>query len=152
METESQSVVSYFLSPEAVKAGILFCAPRKGDAGFDLPALGSISIPPSDRMLIPTGLHIAIPEGWVGLVRDRSSVALRGGLVTAGVIDSSYRGEIRVLMHNLGSAPLTFNTGERIAQMLILPHHLGSTLVQSHSVEDLGVTDRQQNGFGSTGA
>jgi dUTP pyrophosphatase len=100
---------------------------------------------------VPTGVHLAIPIGWVGLVRDRSSVALKGGVTAAGVIDAGYRGEVKVIMHNLGTEPLVFNPGDRIAQCVILQHFIGEDVVEAKELDSLGNTARGQNGFGSTG-
>lgn len=140
-----------FLSDEAQRAGLVVKLPRPLDAGFDLPCLEPVTVKSQDMALIRTGVHVSIPVGWVGLVRDRSSVALRGGVTSAGVIDSSYRGEIKVVMHNLGSDDLVFGTGDRIAQCLVLPHFDSSSAVLVSSLEDLGDTERGDGGFGSTG-
>jgi dUTP pyrophosphatase len=145
----NEPCLSFYLNDEAVARDISFSAPRAGDAGFDLRCLESTSIDPQTFKLIRTGLHIAVPTGWVALVRDRSSVALRGGVVAAGVIDASYRGEVHVLIHNFGLETLRFEQGERVAQCVVVPH-LGSA--QSvDSVDMLGSTERGSGGFGSTG-
>lgn len=142
----------FFLSEEAKASGINFAAPRPGDAGFDLQSLGEQEIAPRGFALLRTGLHVAIPSGWVGLIRDRSSVALRGGACTAGVIDSSYRGELKIAMHNLSQEPLRFASGERIAQCIVIPHFISELpVVQSASLDELGDTARGAAGFGSTG-
>ena len=107
----SGQVLKYYLNDEARACGIELKIPRALDAGFDLPCLTPTTIEPNGFALIKTGLHFSIPEGWVGLLRDRSSsVALRGGAITAGVIDASYRGEVKVAMHNLGKEPLVFES------------------------------------------
>lgn len=141
----------YFLSQSAQAAGVTFTAPRSLDAGFDLRCSESVSIPAGQSALIPTGLFLAIPPGWVGLVRDRSSVAMRGGVSAAGVIDSGYRGEVKVLLYNLGSAALRFEVGEKVAQCVMVPHLDGSELVAATSLDELGDTARGSGGFGSTG-
>ena len=144
-------ILKYCLSTEAKRAGIKLGIPRAQDAGFDLPSLHDLNIPPSGFVLVSTGVHLAIPPGWVGLLRDRSSVALRGGAVTAGVIDSSYRGEVRVAMHNLSLEPLVFQAGERIAQLLVVPHLEGGCSEEVELCDQLGESERGQGGFGSTG-
>lgn len=142
---------SVFVGPEAEAAGLDFRAPREGDAGFDLPALEDVAIAPGKCVAIRTGIHISIPIGYVGLVRDRSSVALKAGACTAGVIDSSYRGEVKVVMHNLGENLLEFKSGDRVAQLLVIPHLTGGNLRKVDSLVDLGSTQRNVAGFGSTG-
>ena len=144
-------VVRFFLTEEARNVNLVFRAPRELDAGFDLPSLEAASIPPGGFALIRTGVHLSIPENWVGLLRDRSSVAMRGGAITAGVIDASYRGEVKVAMHNFGKETLQFKLGERIAQCLIVPHLPGTQSEEVSSLDDLGGTERGDGGFGSTG-
>ena len=147
---------SYYLTDEARSLGLKFSLPRGGDAGFDLPSCGEQVIDPGSLALLRTGVHIAIPDGYVGLVRDRSSVALKGGVVVAGVIDSSYRGEVKVAMHNLSKEALVFASGERLAQCLLVPclgaaHFTAESFVEASSIADLGKTVRGSGGFGSTG-
>lgn len=102
--------MNYYLSPEAIEAGCVFEQPRDGDAGYDIYAvdapifLGKVTdMPfiPGKQWVINTGLHVAIPQGYVGIIKDRSSMASRGIHVLGGVIDSSYRGEIKVVMIKL---------------------------------------------------
>lgn len=150
-EMEQGPVLKYYLTGEAKQAGVAFSPPRAMDAGFDLPSLGEVSIPAGGFALLRTGVHLAIPDGWVGLVRDRSSVALKGGAVTAGVIDSAYRGEVKVAMHNLSGAPLSFKCGERIAQLVVVQHLEGAQCAEVKSIEQLGESERGGGGFGSTG-
>ncbi|MFN8388866.1 MAG: dUTP diphosphatase [Bdellovibrionota bacterium] len=145
------AVLKYFVNDEAKSAGIGLRVPRELDAGFDLPALRQTTILPGAFALIETGVHLAIPEGWVGIIRDRSSVALRGGITSAGVIDASYRGEVKVAFRNLGAEPIVFQPGDRIAQCVVLPHLTGSHSVAVESLDALGDTERGQGGFGSTG-
>jgi len=144
--------LSYYLCPEAKANGITFAPPRALDAGFDLPCLNPITIEPMSRAAVRTGLHIAIPEGWVGLVRDRSSVALKGVMTLAGVIDSAYRGELKIVMYNSGPKAVTFASGERIAQCLVIPHLVCEVALEVESLDLLGATERGDGGFGSTGA
>ena len=145
------AVLHYFLNSEAEVRGVEFLAPRELDAGFDLPSLDSITVEPGAFALLRTGVHLAVPEGWVGLVRDRSSVALKGGMTVAGVIDASYRGEVKIAFYNFSKAPLTFEVGDRIAQIIILPHLPGTQSTKIELLEGLGETMRGAGGFGSTG-
>lgn len=124
----------------------------KGSAGLDLPAAidGEIVIAPLGRAVVPTGLQMAIPEGFEGQVRPRSGLAFRHGLSVTnspGTIDSDYRGEVKVLLVNLGSEPMSITRGMRIAQLVIAP--VQQTLIVE--VEELDATQRGAGGFGSTG-
>lgn len=121
-------------------------------AGMDLRANISepIVLKPLERRLIPTGLHIALPQGYEAQVRPRSGLALKHGITvlnTPGTIDADYRGEIGVVLINLSSEPFTVNDGERIAQMVIAKHET-ATFVE---VETLDETERGQGGYGHTG-
>ena len=118
------------------------------DAGMDLYSNETITLQPQERKLISTGIAMAIPSGYVGLIWDKSGIAANHGLKTmAGVIDSGYRGEIKILIHNLSSRPYTVQSGTKIAQMLIQP------VVQNEIIEvkELDDTSRGVGGFGSTG-
>lgn len=121
-------------------------------AGFDLRAAvdESKTLAPGERALIPTGISIAIPPGFEGQVRARSGLALKHGiaLVNApGTIDADYRGEIGVIVVNLGQEPFTFHRGDRIAQLVIAP----VVMAELDLVETLSATERGGGGFGSTG-
>ncbi len=117
-------------------------------AGADLVAAAEITLAPGERAAVPTGLHLAIPEGYVGLVWPRSGLALRQGIDTmAGVIDSDYRGEVKVVLINHGESAFTIKSGDRIAQLLVQP----VLPVEYVRVEALPASDRGENGFGSTG-
>lgn len=120
----------------------------EGSAGYDLRAAGgTYCLMPGERGLIETGFAWEIPEGMVGLIRPRSGKAVRYGLhVMAGVIDSDYRGEVKVLLKNLGDSPVEIKQGERIAQMVVTMFY-GAELVE---VDDLDDTERDEGGFGST--
>ncbi len=97
-----------------------------------------------------TGLHLEIPIGYAGVVKDRSSVAAAGLHCLAGVIDSSYRGELKVLIVNLGQSAYTIQIGQKIAQLLLAPVHVEEiSLVES--LEELSASKRGTGGFGSTG-
>lgn len=123
-----------------------------GAAGMDLQAAigAALVLKPGERVLVPTGLQIAVPLGHEAQVRPRSGLALKHGVTclnTPGTIDSDYRGEVQVILVNLGSEPLTIERGMRIAQLVIAP------VVQAawQSVEKLDATQRGAGGFGSTG-
>ena len=121
-------------------------------AGMDLRANLSepITLHPMERRLIPTGLHIALPEGYEAQVRPRSGLALKHGLTvlnTPGTIDADYRGEIGVVLINLSQQDFVVNDGERIAQMVIARHEQGDFVV----VEELDETERGEGGYGHTG-
>ena len=121
-------------------------------AGADLYACegGEITIGAGETRLIHTGIAMEIPEGLVGLVYARSGLASKRGLAPAnkvGVIDSDYRGEVMVALHNHGSAPQTIADGERIAQIVFTPYHTAEFSV----VDELSDTVRGIGGFGSTG-
>jgi dUTP pyrophosphatase len=124
---------------------------RSGDAGLDLLAAAPVTLSPGGRELVPTGLRVAIPEGYAGLVLPRSGLALRAGVTVLnapGLIDSGYRGEIGVLLINHGAAAVTLARGERIAQLVIQPV-ARATLVEVRQLEG---SPRGTGGFGSTGA
>ena len=121
-------------------------------AGMDLRANldAPITLHPMERRLIPTGLHIALPEGYEAQVRARSGLALKHGLTvlnTPGTIDADYRGEIGVVLINLSQEDFVINDGERIAQMVIARHEQGDFVV----VEELDETERGEGGYGHTG-
>jgi dUTP pyrophosphatase len=121
-------------------------------AGMDLHAAldAPIEIAPGERTLIPTGLALEIPPGFEGQVRPRSGLALKQGiaLVNApGTIDADYRGEVGVIVINHGQAPVTFNPGDRIAQLVVAP----VTRVTFEEVAELAATQRAEGGFGHTG-
>ncbi len=123
-----------------------------GSAGCDLRAAieGEKVLLPGERMLVPTGLALEIPPGWEGQVRPRSGLALRHGIgmVNApGTIDSDYRGEVGVLLVNLGSAAFTLRRGDRIAQLVIARVES----VEWEEAESLAQSERGSGGFGSTG-
>lgn len=123
-----------------------------GASGFDLRANNEddITIPVGGTVLVPTGLHMAIPAGFEMQVRSRSGLAAKNGvfvLNTPGTVDSDYRGEVKVILHNAGTEPFTVQTGDRIAQGVICPvvHAVWNV------VESLEPSDRGEGGFGSTG-
>ncbi|MGL4289603.1 MAG: dUTP diphosphatase [Phreatobacter sp.] len=125
-----------------------------GSAGMDLVAALAdtepVTLAPRGRTAIPTGLVLAIPEGFEGQVRPRSGLALKHGLTVAnapGTIDADYRGEVKVILINLGEEPVTIRRGERIAQLVIAP----VTRAELYLTDTLGKTERGAGGFGSTG-
>lgn len=124
----------------------------QGAAGMDLQAAidKNMVLQPGERTLVPTGLQIALPFSYEAQVRPRSGLALKHGISvinSPGTIDSDYRGEIKVILGNLGTEPVTIEPGMRIAQMVIAKHEV-ATWVQ---VESLDETERGAGGFGSTG-
>ena len=123
-----------------------------GAAALDLHAcIGDDTlIPPNGRTMIPTGLAVAIPEGHVGIMAVRSSMGAKHGVNLAngiGVIDSDYRGELRVTLHNTTDTAYTVHSGDRIAQLMVIPVACPPIEV----VDTLPETDRGEGGFGSTG-
>lgn len=120
----------------------------EGCAGADLRASEAVTLAPGQRAAVPTGVRVAIPAGHVGLIWPRSGLAVRHGLDTlAGVIDSDYRGEIRVALVNHGDVPVALAPGDRIAQLLIQP----VTRARFTRTAALDETERGEGGFGSTG-
>lgn len=118
-----------------------------GDAGMDLFSCMDMTLAPGETKPVPTGIQMAIPQGYVGLVWDKSGISLKGVHRLAGVVDAGYRGEIRVVMVNLGAEPFEIRAGTKIAQMLIQPVE-APTIVESDTLDD---TSRGAGGFGSTG-
>lgn len=124
----------------------------EGDAGLDLRSNETIDIHPFERVLIPTGLAIALPDGYAGFVQPRSGMALKRGLTianTPGLIDAHYRGELKVIAVNIDAREtIHIERGERIAQLVIqrVP------VVHLNEVEELDQTDRGCGGFGSSGS
>jgi dUTP pyrophosphatase len=123
-----------------------------GSAGCDLRAAvaAPVTLPAGERTLVPRGLCVAIPEGYEGQVRMRSGLAIKHGLCllnAPGTIDSDYRGEIRVILANLGAEPITIARGDRIAQLVIAP----VVRARLERVDELPATTRHEGGFGSTG-
>jgi dUTP pyrophosphatase len=124
----------------------------EGSSGMDLFAslTEEVVLPPGERRLIPTGISVAIPEGFEGQVRPRSGLAIQKGLGIVngpGTIDADYRGEVGVVLINFGKEPVTIRDGDRIAQLVI------SQVFRAiwEEVNDLSPTPRQEGGFGHTG-
>jgi len=125
-----------------------------GAAGLDLVAAiaadGPVSIAPGQRRLVPTGLAIALPDGYEAQVRPRSGLALKNGVTVLnapGTVDSDYRGEIGVILINLGDVPFVIARGDRIAQMVIAP----VSQLEFEETSTLATSERGAGGFGSTG-
>jgi dUTP pyrophosphatase len=124
---------------------------KPGDAGLDLTSVVDVVVEPGERAMIQTGLAVAIPEGFAGLVLPRSGLASKQGLTLAnapGLIDSGYRGEVTCAVVNLDrEAPVEVRRGDRIAQLLVVPAHV----VEPRWAEALPESERGEGGFGSTG-
>ena len=123
------------------------------DLGYDVFALETVVLVPSHTVRVRTGIAVearhpetGIPLGL--LVRDRSSLGSRGIATTAGVIDAGYRGEVQIVMTNLGETPVEIKSGDKIAQMIPVPVLTGAV----HAVDDLEASSREAKGFGSSGA
>jgi dUTP pyrophosphatase len=123
-----------------------------GAAGADLRAAveAELILEPGERSAVPTGLVLEIPDGFEGQVRPRSGLAIKHGLTVVnapGTIDSDYRGELKILLVNLGLEPVAINRGDRVAQLLIAPVTRASFV----ETDDLSQSQRGEGGFGSTG-
>jgi dUTP pyrophosphatase len=137
----------------------LFPAPSqmtKGAAGYDLYWSGEqegtllgqdLVVVPNETVAVNSGWAIEIPKGWVGLIRDRSSMAKLGVVTLGGVIDSDFRGEVKILMRNVNNSWARLRPGERVAQLLVVPCLMGAM----DEVDALSETTRGGSGFGSTG-
>jgi dUTP pyrophosphatase len=120
---------------------------HKGDAGLDLFSCADYVLGAGEVKAIQTGIKVAIPRGYVGLIWDKSGISLKGVHKLAGVVDAGYRGEVQVVMINLRNAPYEIKKGMKIAQMLVQP----ISEVEVIEAEDLDDTLRGEDGFGSTG-
>ncbi len=121
-------------------------------AGMDLVAAldGDLALAPGERVLVPTGIALALPAGYEGQIRPRSGLALKHGVTVAnspGTIDADYRGEIQVILHNTGPAPFPITRGMRIAQLVVAPVARAAWV----EVAELPESGRGTGGFGSTG-
>ena len=124
-----------------------------GSSGMDIAAYieQEVTINPGDKALIPTGFSLSIPQGFEVQIRPRSGLAAKQSITvlnTPGTIDADYRGEIKVILINLGKEKFSVKKGERIAQMVVCP----VVRVQLEEVQELPITNRGASGFGSTGA
>lgn len=119
-----------------------------GSAGYDIRTTDKITLWPGKSYPFKTGLHLAIPAGYVGIIHPRSGLSFKNNIENgAGVIDSDYRGEIRINLYNFGYTPLAISPGDRIAQLLIQKYE-SSVFV---SVDSLDETERGEQGFGHSG-
>ncbi len=119
-----------------------------GDAGLDIFSPESFMLQPGERRMVPTGWSLALPEGYVSLIWDRSGIAAKNGITNlAGVIEWSYRGEYGVVLLNTGTEPYEVRAGDRIAQLLVQP----VATAELQEVDDLPASIRGEGGFGSSG-
>lgn len=121
---------------------------HSSDAGMDLFASNECTIAPNSVAGIPIGIRMAIPLGYYGQIIDKSSLAIKGLHVVAGVVDSGYRGEIIIVIRNFNSYAVVVKEGMKLAQMIILP----SQTFPIEEVDNIDDTSRGEGGFGSTGA
>lgn len=136
----------------ANKGAVVPCYKTAGAAGADVCALLSdkVVLKPGERTILPTGLFFEIPQGYEIQVRPRSGLAAKNGVTvlnTPGTIDSDYRGELKVILINLGDSDFEISSGDRIAQIVVAPVTLGNFI----QVESISETERGTGGFGSTG-
>lgn len=130
--------------------GVVPAYAHEGDAGLDLRAAEAISIPTHGHATVDTGIACEVPSGCVGLVFPRSGLACKSGIALrncVGVIDSGYRGEIKVTLTNDANEPFEVEAGDRIAQMVVMPY----CPCKVEQVEELSETERGDGGYGSTG-
>lgn len=124
---------------------------KSGDAGLDLTSRMTVNLQPGETQMVGTGLAAEIPEGFFGLIAPRSGLASKYGITlanTPSVIDSGYRGEIKLALHNIGKKGYTVHRDERVAQMVVIPYATCDCV----EVDELSETDRGEGGFGSSGA
>jgi len=135
------------LNPKATVPGHAY---GDGDAGVDLTSVDEITLMPGERALVSTGIAVAIPKGYGGFVQPRSGLAARHGITltnSPGLIDSNYRGEIRIIIQNTGGQEFPIHVGDRIAQLVVMAvEH-----TEFEPVEELPDSDRGEGGFGSSG-
>jgi dUTP pyrophosphatase len=139
-----------YVSDALKQLNVQFREPKPGDAGYDLYAIEAFAIPPGGRALIPTGLHFEIPDHHVGIIKDRSSMASAGLHSMGGVIDSAYRGEVKVLLLNTNNEVYEVKAGQKIAQMVVIRCYTDKVIVVDN-FDELSSTERGDRGFGSTG-
>lgn len=120
---------------------------HREDAGLDLYTREFLMIKPGGSRTVDTGVHVQIPEGYVGMVKSKSGLNIKSGLLSEGVIDCGYTGSIRVKLYNHSAVPAIINAGEKISQLVILPIITPDLEV----VDALEETERGDGGFGSTG-
>lgn len=117
------------------------------DAGLDLKTPIDFSIEANGRVFIDTGVHVELPANTVGMIKSRSGLNKNKGVQCEGVVDENYRGAIGIVLYNHSNEPVTFNRGDRIGQLVVLP----CVYTDIELVNKLGNTDRGKDGFGSTG-
>ena len=135
------------LHPDATIPGRAY---GDGDAGTDLTSVQQLTLAVGERALVPTGIAVAIPRGFGGFVQPRSGLAAKFGITltnSPGLIDSNYRGEIKVIVQNTGREDFLIGVGDRIAQLVIMPVEQA----EFEAVEELPASDRGDGGFGSSG-
>lgn len=129
---------------------LLPCHAKEGDAGLDLTSRVTVNLQPGETFIVGTGVRAEIPDGCFGLVAPRSGLASKYGITlanTPSIIDSGYRGEIKLALHNIGSKGYTVHRDERVAQMVVVPF----VTCECVEVDELSDTERGEGGFGSTG-
>jgi len=122
----------------------------EGDAGLDLPSADALVLAPGERAVVGTGLAVAVPDGHAGFVQPRSGLAARHGITIVnapGLVDSGYRGEVKVVLLNTGAEPFEVEPGMRIAQFVVLP----VAAVEPVEVAELPASERGERGHGSSG-
>ncbi|MCB9551135.1 MAG: dUTP diphosphatase [bacterium] len=148
---DARTPFRFYLTDAARAAGLE--APRRaypGDAGLDLRSLHHITIPPLGRVDVPTGVGFEIPDGWYGLICNRTSGGRRGLLPVAHVVDSNYTGEIVLVLHNTrDDADLVLEPNERVAQIVFMPVYDGS--LEQIEPGEVKATARGERRFGSSG-
>ena len=138
-----------FIVVEAYSPDFLPQRATRGSAGFDVKSIETGLIQPGETRMVGAGFRIKLPVGWEAQIRSRSGLANRGIVVanSPGTIDSDYRGPVAVILHNQSGKAFQYNTGDRIAQMVIAPYYVGELTPG----EILADTERGSGGFGSTG-
>ena len=124
---------------------------KPGDAGLDLTSRKTVNVRPGETQMVGTGVAVEIPDGYFGLCAPRSGLACKFGITfanTPGVIDSGYRGEVKVALHNIGDKAYTVHRDERVCQLIVVPY----ATCECVEVDELPDTERGAGGFGSTGA
>ena len=117
------------------------------DAGADIRTPIPVTVMPHSAVIIDTGIHVEIPEGCVGMIKSKSGLNVNKSILSEGVIDSGYTGTIRVKLYNHGDQTVTFERGDKVTQLVIMPYLAG----QFEQVDTLNDTERGAGGFGSTG-
>jgi dUTP pyrophosphatase len=142
--------IEMFLEDEALRPTYA----HFGDAGADLRSAIDVTIPAGERMLVGTGVHVAIPRGYVGLVHPRSGLAIKHGITVLnapGTVDAGYLGEVCVILYNTSDKDFAITIGDRIAQLVIQKVEVGYFALVSEKDFSKNATDRGTGGFGSTG-